>query len=80
MSLDHTKTMLQTLKKYQNSQIILTFNNKYQVPLLSVCCLDDLFKISYFESQRAETFEDIYTTMSAIEKTIKNSYLKPLAQ
>jgi hypothetical protein len=78
MSSNYTKTMLQTLKQYQNSQITLTFNNKFQIPQVTVCCFNNSYKVFHLESQLTETYEDIETAMTAIERTINNSHFKPL--
>jgi hypothetical protein len=80
MSLDYTKTLLQTLKQYQSSQITLTFNNKSHIPLMSVCCLNNLYQVFYLESQLTETYEDIESAIFAIEKTVKYGDNKSLTQ
>jgi hypothetical protein len=73
MSLDHIKTMLETLKQYDNCEISLTFSNDERIPLLSVCYNNNFFEITHFNTQIIETYNDIESTISAIDKIMQDS-------
>ena len=71
MSLNHIKTMLETLKQYNNCDISLTFNNG--IPLLSVCYDNNGYELTHLDTQIIETFDDIKNTISAIDKFMQNN-------
>ncbi|WP_409300468.1 hypothetical protein [Peribacillus sp. SCS-155] len=73
MSAEHLKKMLKTLSEYPNSEITLTFNNRYEVPILSVNYLKLGFHLTYLNNQTVETYYDIETTVTAINIAIENN-------
>ncbi|KRF60626.1 hypothetical protein ASG99_26320 [Bacillus sp. Soil768D1] len=76
MSLDHIKTMLETLKQYTNCEITLTFKNKNGIPLLSVCYDNNCYELTHLDTQIIETCDDIESTISAIDKVMQDSSKK----
>ncbi|ALC91619.1 hypothetical protein AM500_18885 [Bacillus sp. FJAT-18017] len=58
MSLDHIKTMLETLKHFGNCEITLTFNSNQDPPILSVCFQENHFQITYLNNHNNETYDD----------------------
>lgn len=62
--------MLYTLQQFKNSEITLTFSNDNHL-IFTVCYQDNCFQITYFNKLLIETYEDIESTLSAIDKTIK---------
>ena len=76
MSLDHIKTMLETLKQYTNCEITLTFKNKNNIPLLSVCYDNNCYELTHLDTQIIVTYDDIETTISAIDKVMQDSSKK----
>ncbi|WP_026691945.1 hypothetical protein [Peribacillus kribbensis] len=76
MSLDHTRTMLETLKQYPDCEISLTFNDPDQQPLLSVCYKNNSIEITNIQTLVVDTYDDIESTLNAIEKTINDFYQK----
>lgn len=70
MSLDHTKTMLKTLKQYHNSEILLTINDNNHLPMLSVCYKNFCYEITFFKTLISETYDDIESAISAIDKYV----------
>jgi hypothetical protein len=73
MSSAHTKTMLNTLLEYENSAISLTLNNQNHIPILSVCYLNQCFQITHLGNNRIETYNDVDTTLIAIDHALKSS-------
>ncbi|SFC81607.1 hypothetical protein SAMN05443252_106321 [Bacillus sp. OV322] len=73
MSKDHIKTMLETLKQYHECQISLTFNDDGQQPLLSVCYKTSCYELTYIKTLKIESYNNIESTISAIEAAIQNS-------
>jgi hypothetical protein len=76
MSLDHIKEMLETLKQYDTSEILLTFNNKKRLPLLSVCYENNCYQITYLDRQFTDIYVDIESTISAINKVMQDGHQK----
>ena len=76
MSLDHIKTMLETLKQYTNCEITLTFKNKNNIPLLSVCYDNNCYELTHLDTQIIENCEDTKSTISAIDKVMQDSSKK----
>lgn len=74
MCLDHAKTMLEILIQYDNCKIILTFNNNKKRAILSVCYLNKSFQITYLDSLMIESYNDINSTITAIDKAINKVY------
>ncbi|PLS18036.1 hypothetical protein CVD28_10190 [Bacillus sp. M6-12] len=70
MSLDHMRTMLNTLKQYSNCEISLTFNDNNQQPLLLVC-YKNLFEVINAQTLVVDTFETIESTITAIDNAIE---------
>ncbi|WP_419880876.1 hypothetical protein ACN6MY_14770 [Peribacillus sp. B-H-3] len=73
MSKDHIKTMLDTLKEYHECQISLTFNDDGQQPLLAVCYKNSYYELTYIKTFVIETYNNIESTISAIEAAIQDS-------
>ncbi|OCA85289.1 hypothetical protein A8F95_11515 [Bacillus wudalianchiensis] len=78
MSVNHTKTMLETLKEYPTCEISLTFKHDDGTPLFSICYQKNGYQITYLDSLITKTYNDIECTISAIDKALQNSYEKPL--
>ncbi len=68
--------MLNTLMEYESSAISLTFNNQIHIPILSVCYQNEHFQITHLGSHKVETYNDVYTALSAIDAALKNSLQK----
>jgi hypothetical protein len=73
MFLEHIETALTTIKQYHNCEITLTFHNKHLAPLLSVCYLNKCFQLTYLNNYIIETYDDIESATSAIEKAMHDS-------
>ncbi|OIK11825.1 hypothetical protein [Bacillus sp. MUM 13] len=73
MSKDHIRTMLETLKQYHECQISLTFNDDSQQQLLSVCYKNSCYELTYIKTLIIETYNNIESTISAIEAAIQDS-------
>ena len=76
MSLDHIKTILETIKQYNNCEITLTYKNKNSIPLLSVCYGNNCYELTHLDTHIIETCEDINSTILAIEKVMQDSSKK----
>ncbi|PLT28671.1 hypothetical protein CUU66_17400 [Peribacillus deserti] len=75
MSLDHTRTMLRTLKQYSDCEISLTFNDNNQLPVLSVCYKNNGFEVTTIQTLVIDTYSSIESTLTAIDKAINNYHL-----
>lgn len=65
--------MLKTLKQFENCEISLTFNNENNIPVLVVCYLNKCFKITYLAKLIIETYDDIESTLTAIDNAMHAS-------
>lgn len=72
MSLDHTKNLLKTLQDNDKSEIILNIT-KHDFIIATVSYINNLFQITYLESNAVELYADI-ETMSVVIKNIENSF------
>ncbi|HZG72722.1 MAG TPA: hypothetical protein VEY51_14385 [Chondromyces sp.] len=73
MSLDYTKTMLETMRYYSDCHITQTFS-KNQRELLCVCYIKEtnFFEITYIETPVTETYFNIESAALAIEKAMND--------
>ncbi|MBM7694692.1 hypothetical protein JOC77_004169 [Peribacillus deserti] len=76
MSVDHLRTMLNTLKQYSNCEISLTFNDNNQQPLLFVYYKNNLFEVINAQTLVVDTFEAIESTLTAIDNEIEHKFKK----
>jgi hypothetical protein len=72
----HTITMLKTLKQFEKCQITLTFNDQSNKPVVTVAYISDSYHVTYIESQFVETYNDVNSTLSAINSAIINETLE----
>ncbi|MFY0805703.1 hypothetical protein [Peribacillus frigoritolerans] len=69
----HIITMLKTLKEFEISQITLTFNDQSNKPVVKVAYISNSYRVTYIESQFVETYNDINSTLSAINSAINET-------
>lgn len=60
------------------AMIIINFQNNNGIPLLSECYDNNGYELTHLDTQIIETFDDIKTTISAIDKLWKIILKKPL--
>ncbi|KAB7672046.1 hypothetical protein [Bacillus sp. B1-b2] len=68
MSLDHTKTMLKTLKQYHTSEINVLLNGKDGTPILTICYKDGCYELKNLITSVTETCDDIDDTIYSINR------------
>lgn len=68
MSLEYTKTMLQTLKQYHTSEINMIINGCDEKPLLSICFKDGCYELRSLNTSVVEICDDINSTIFTINK------------
>ncbi|MFC4410904.1 hypothetical protein ACFOZY_10795 [Chungangia koreensis] len=68
MTTNNTLTSLHTLEQYNNCDITLTFKDQHNLPFLDVCYVHRQFKINNFREANSLIFEDIDSTLYAIER------------
>lgn len=68
MSLDHTKTMLNTLRQYHTSEINLILNGNDDTPLLAICYKDGCYELKSLNTSNIQTCDTIETTIISINK------------
>ncbi|WP_041096560.1 hypothetical protein [Bacillus badius] len=73
MSSNHINIMLKTLKQYEDCEITLKFSNDYHTPMFTVCYLNKFFRLTYLSNPLVETYDNIESALSAIEKVMQNS-------
>ncbi len=78
MSSFHSEIMLKTLLQFEGSEITLTFTNENQIAILDVCYKKKCFQLTYLNSQTIETYENIESALSAINKAMQSSLREPL--
>lgn len=70
MSLDHTIRMLETLKQYKTSEIIMVLNGTDGLPLLSISYNEGCYELKSLYTSVVETCYDIDTAIIIIEKQL----------
>mgnify|MGYP001105055700 CR=1 FL=1 len=70
MSLDHTKTMLTTLRQYHTSEINLILNGNDDTPILAICYKDGCYELKNLNTSVIEICDDIETTLRSINNLI----------
>jgi uncharacterized protein YkuJ len=75
MSTDHTRSMLETMKFYHQSQIVQTYSQD-QTQILSVRYIPETnsFEVTFFKINVTQTYPDIISTMKAIDSAMRNEY------
>lgn len=68
MSLEYTKTMLQTLKQYHASEINMIINGNDDKPLLLICFKDGCYELKSLNTSVVEICDDINSTIFTINK------------
>lgn len=71
MSSEYTKIMLNTLRQHPRCDINLTFYTKDKYALLSVNHKDRRFHVTHLVTDEVQTFEDIESTISAIDESLE---------
>ncbi|MBM7694693.1 primosomal protein N'' [Peribacillus deserti] len=74
MSLDHLRTMLNSLKHH--CEISLNFNDNNYKPFLFVCYKNNLFEVINAQTLVVDTFETIESTLTAIDNEIEHKFKK----
>lgn len=70
MSLTHIQTMLNTLIKFNDCEIKVTFHSEKNDPVLSVRYDNNRFEITYLKEASVEKYDDIKTTLKVIDQTL----------
>jgi hypothetical protein len=67
MSLSYIKSMLETIRKFERSEITLHFFEN-DIHILSVCYNDYFYQLTYLDSVLIEIYPDLESTVQAISK------------
>ena len=74
LDLDHTKTMLITLRQYHTSEINLILNGSDDTPMLAICYKDGCYELKMLNTSVIQTCDDIETTIISINKLMNVNY------